>query len=145
MKILYTSVSRNSWILLIVCLAFSCGDDDDGTSGSIQADQSTVLIGDLNNCSVSSGTGTIFQFTIPYTATAGITIEQLRITTRVSNGDSINATNTMITDNGSEIGWATCFRYGTTNWVEYDVQLEGDDGSLSNVTTIRVERPTGAE
>ena len=123
----------------------SCSSDDDASSGSIQAQQQTATIGDLNNCNTSIGTGTIIELTIPYTASAGVTIEQLQINTQVSDGGSDSGVNTLFTDDGSEIGWVSCFRFGDQSWVEYEVRLESIDGVLSNPTTVRIDRPNGAE
>jgi len=50
--------------------------------------------------------------------TAGIAVQQLQITTRVSNGDIVPArVNTSFNDSGTEITWGSCFRYGSTTWV----------------------------
>ena len=132
------------FILLIVAIS-SCSSDDDASSGSIQTQQQTAAIGDLNNCNTSIGTGTIIALTIPYTAPTGITIEQLQVNTRVSDGGSDSGINTLFTDSGSEIGWVSCFRFGSQSWVEYEVRLESTDGVLSNPTTVRIDRPNGAE
>ena len=136
---------QTSLLYLCFLLTCACSSDDDAGATSIQAQQQTADIGNLNNCNTSIGTGTILEFAIPYTASTGTIIEQLQIQTRVSDGGSDSGINTLFTDIASEIVWVSCFRFGSQSWVEYEVRLESQDGTLSNPVTTRVDRPAGAE
>lgn len=137
---------KNLSILTFALLLFvNCSKDDEGSNATIMASAQTFEINGVNNCNTSSGSGSTFVMTIPYTSSDGVSIEKLQVTTKVSDGDSESNTNTLFTDNGSSIVWASCFRFGTQSWVEYEVRLEGNGGSFSNATTVRINKPTGAE
>ena len=134
------------FILVAVILIFlisSCGEDDAATS-SISTQATTFEFNALNNCNTSSGKGTVFFFETPYTITPGVTVKTMHIKTFVSNGDSDEKTNNIFTNENNVIEFATCFRFGSQTWFEYHVQLEGSDGSLSNPSVIRVNKPGGA-
>lgn len=132
-------------ILLFMFLTSCSNDDDSGPSSTISAQTQTFALNGTNNCDTSSGTGSTFVFTIPYTSSAGLTIEKLLIKTKVSDGgESPERVNTQITDNGTTITWVVCFRFGSQDWVEYEVRLEASDGTRSNSVTTRVNKPNGA-
>ncbi|MCL6266778.1 hypothetical protein [Flagellimonas myxillae] len=122
-----------------------CSKDDDGSGSTITASTQTFELNGVNNCNTSSGSGSTFVMTIPYTSSEGVSIERLQITTKVSGGDTESKTNTQFTDNGNSIVWASCFRFGSQAWVEYEVRLEGSGGSSSNPTTVRITKPNGAD
>ncbi|SHG78292.1 hypothetical protein [Flagellimonas flava] len=140
MKIVKHIAIWGSTILLFA----NCSKDDEGTKLSITANTQTFEVNGINNCNTSSGTGSTFVMTIPYTASEEVSIDRLQITTKVSDGGSESKTNTQFTDNGSTIVWASCFRFGSQDWVEYEVRLEGG-GSSSNAATIRIDKPNGAD
>lgn len=137
---------KNILIWTVTLLLFiSCSKDDEGSSTSITASAQTFQLNGINNCNTSSGSGSTFVMTIPYTSSDGVTIEKLQINTKVSDGDSDSDTNTQFTDTGTSIVWAICFRFGPQSWVEYEVKLEGSGGSSSNATTVRINKPNGAD
>lgn len=129
---------------LLLVTVIGCSKDDDGSDSSIKVETSTVSIEDINTCSTSIGVGTIFSFNTPYTSSEGLKIEKMRIKTTVSDGDSDDTLNTIFTDTGSSIEWITCFTFGTQSWVEYEVRLESGEGSISNISKIKVNKPNGA-
>ncbi|TAI47196.1 hypothetical protein [Flagellimonas allohymeniacidonis] len=138
--------SINIYFLMgILLLAVGCSKDDDGSESSINASSQTFELNGVNNCNTSLGTGSTFVMTIPYSSSDGISIQRLRISTKVSDGGSESSTNSQFTDNGTSIVWASCFRFGTQDWVEYEVRLEGDNGITSNPSIVRINKPTGAE
>ena len=135
-----------SIILLIGVTVLSCSKDDNGDSiATINAKTQTFTVNGINNCNTSSGSGSTFFFDIPYTTSTSSKIKQLQIKTIVSDGGSDSAINTKFTDENSTISWATCFRFGSQSWVEFEVVLEAQDGSKSNPTKVRVNKPNGAD
>ena len=135
----------NSIFTVLIILFFGCSKDNEESNGSINASPQTFELNGINNCDTTSGTGSTFVMTIPYTSSDGVVIERLQINTRVSNGDTENSENSQFTDTGSSIVWAVCFRFGPQDWVEYEVRLEGSNGSLSNASNVRINKPNGAE
>jgi hypothetical protein len=131
--------------LLLVLFTFGCASKGDGEARLISAGTQTFSVNGINNCNTNSGKGSTFVYTIPYTVPAGVTVDRLRIKSTVSNGESREAVNRVFTDDGSTIGWADCFRFGSQDWVEHDVRLESTSGAVSNQTKVRVNRPSGAQ
>ncbi|WP_422083500.1 hypothetical protein [Ulvibacterium sp.] len=135
---------NNSIFTVFLILFLSCSKDDGESIASINASTQTFELNGINNCNTTLGTGSTFVMTIPYTSSDGVSIERLQINTKVSDGGTESGINTQFTDNGSSVVWAVCFRFGTQDWVEYEVMLEGSDGSVSNTSTIRINKPGGA-
>lgn len=126
-------------------LALVACSKDDGPNETISAQTQTFTINGVNNCDLSSGKGSSFVLTIPYTISDGAIISKLLIKTKVSDGSSEpEKTNTQFTDNGSTVTWASCFRFGSQTWVEYEVRLETANGTKSNASKVRVNKPSGA-
>ncbi len=133
-------------ILVIVILLFvSCNKDDDSTNFTISITNSTFTTTGINNCTVTIGTGTILLVETPYEASDEQTIEQLLVKTTVSNGETEDNVVTTFQDDGSAIVIANCFHFGSQDWVEFEIRLESNQGAVSNASTIRIDRPTGAE
>ena len=130
-------------VFIFLFIVVGCKKDDNAGL-FINAEPQTFTVNGINNCNTSSGKGSTFVLDIPYTASPGLVIQQLKIKTRVSDGGSDEAVNTMFSDNGSTISWASCFRFGSQSWAEYEVQLESSGGVRSNPTTVRIDRPNGA-
>lgn len=138
-------LAKISTILLFVLVILSCSKDDNGgSSTSISAKTQTFAVDGMNNCSTSSGNGSTLLFDISYTSSTASMIKQLQIKTTVSDGGSDNKVNTTFTDKNSTISWATCFRFGSQDWVEFEVVLETQDGSKSDPSKVRVNKPSGA-
>lgn len=131
-------------IPILMVAVMSCSKSDDGTDASITAKAQTFELDGLNNCNTSSGNGSTIVCDIPYTTTSASKISKLLIKTTVSSGESDNAVNTKFTDKNGIIGWATCFRFGSQNWVEFEVVLEAMDGAKSNPSKVRIDKPDGA-
>ena len=130
--------------LLMTVFVGSCSKDDDPDAESISASAQTFQVNGLNNCSTAIGTGSTFVLTIPYTAPEDTSISRLLIRTEVSDGSSEEAVNTQFTDENNSIIWATCFHFGSQTWVEYEVRLESSNGSMSNPSVVRINKPDGA-
>nr|WP_299486887.1 hypothetical protein [uncultured Allomuricauda sp.] len=129
--------------IALLFVGISCSSDDESNL-SITANAQSFQLNGVNNCDLSGGTGSTFVMTIPYTSSDGVDIQKLQIKTKVSDGGSESKTNTQFTDNGTSIVWATCFRFGSQTWVEFEVTLEGSGNSSSNITTVRIDKPAGA-
>jgi hypothetical protein len=133
-----------SIMLLQLAIVTGCSKNDDGPDFSINAETQTYTINGINNCNTSSGAGSTFVFEIPYSSETNSAINKLQIRRTVSDGGSDVGVNTTFTDEDGIIGWAICFRFGSQDWVEMEVVLEAEDGSKSNPTKVRVNKPTGA-
>lgn len=133
--------------LLVVLLSVAiqgCSKDNEGSGSTINAQAQTFTGNGINNCSTSIGSGSTFLFNIPYTTTDGVVIDKLLIKTTVSNGESDDNVTTVFTDSGSVITWANCFRFGSQDWGDFEVRLQSTDGTTSNPTRVRVNKPAGA-
>lgn len=144
-----TKERKNRLFIMLLALIpivanLSCSKDDEGPAASINAATQTFHLNGLNNCNTSTGNGSTLVMQIPYTSTEGAAISKLHIKTTVSDGGSADQTNTQFTDENSTITWAICFRFASQDWVEFGVQLEAVDGSVSNVSKVRVNKPSGA-
>jgi len=134
-------------VLFVMILLVGCSKDDNGEQMSpIMAKSQTYEFDAVNDCSTSIGDGTAFYMKIPYTAPAGVTIEKVIGTRKVSNGDTedFETPSNLITDKDNIITWATCFTFGSQTWVEYDVRLKASDGNTSNAVKVKVNKPSGA-
>jgi hypothetical protein len=143
-KIRIGKVLSISVIMILMVALMGCSKSDDDTSASIIAMEQTFTVNGINNCNTSSGQGSTLVFDIPYTTSNSSKINKLQIKTTVSDGGSDNAINTQFTDKNGTISWATCFRYGSQDWVEFEVILEAQDGSKSNPSKVKVNKPSGA-
>ncbi|MEK6152737.1 hypothetical protein WIW50_05735 [Flavobacteriaceae bacterium 3-367] len=140
-----TTIQRLKASLLLVLVLVACSKSDEGeAAASINVQASTFLVENVNTCSTSLGAGTVLSFKTPYSTSQNLTIQKMLIKTTVSNGESKDATNTKFTDTGENIEWVSCFTFGSQDWVEYEVRLESTDGSVSNVSKVRVNKPSGA-
>ena len=135
----------SSMIVLLGVAIIGCSSDDDpNINGSINAQAQTFTVNGINNCNTSIGDGSTLVFEIPYTTSDGINITKLLIKSTVSDGGTQDAVNTQFSNTNNVIGWVSCFTFGSQDWVEYGVRLEASDGSISNTSTVRVNKPNGA-
>jgi hypothetical protein len=130
--------------IMLLLLVIGCSKDDDGPDFSISAETQTYTVNGINNCYTPKGAGTAFVFEIPYSSETNSAINKLQIKTTVSDGGSEEKVNTTFSDENGIIGWATCFLFGSQDWVEFEVALEAEDGSKSNPSKVRVNKPSGA-
>ena len=131
-------------MVFLMLTGISCSNDDDGMVSPIQLKTQTFEIQGLNNCNTATGQGSTVFLYIPYTATAGTTLLKLRRKSTVSNGESSNDVTTVFKVENSIIEWATCIRFGSQTWMEFEIVMEAADGTLSNPSTIRINKPSGA-
>ena len=132
-----------SIMVLLLAIVIGCSKDDD-PNFSISAETQTYTVNGINNCYTPKGAGTAFVFEIPYSSETNSAINKLQIKTTVSDGDSDVDVITTFTDEDGIIGWYVCFRFGSQDWAEFEVVLETEDGSKSNPTKVRVNKPSGA-
>lgn len=142
-KLVFCTIQNSITIVLFTLFLLSCSKDD-GPETTIMANSQTFSLNGINNCNTSLGSGSSFVMDIPYTILDGAVISKLRIKTTVSDGGSEEKLNTQFSDKNSTITWATCFRFGGQDWVEFDVQLESNKGGISNVSKVRINKPDGA-
>lgn len=136
------------WLMLLIMaalIAISCSKDDEGSNLFVTVSNSTFTVTSINNCSTSSGAGTILRVNTPYQLSDGQSIEKLLIRTTVSNGESEENMVATFQDDGSKTTFANCFRFGSQAWVEFQIRLESSEGVVSNTSTIRINKPNGAE
>lgn len=143
-RIAIGTIQKFMTTVLFLIVLTNCSKDDGAAESAIKAQKTTVSIEGVNNCSTSIGDGTILSLLTPYTAADGLVISKIRLKATVSNGESNESTTTNFTDSGSTIALDGCFTFGSQDWVEYEVRLEANDGSLSNTSTVRVNKPNGA-
>lgn len=143
-RIIFYKACRYLAVIFFLVAFIACSNDDEGAKSSISAKAQTFTVNGINNCSTSSGDGSTLVMKIPYTVSNGSIISKLRIKSTVSDGESEDKINTQFTNENSTITWATCFRFGGQDWVEYEVQLESNDGAKSNKSKVRIDRPNGA-
>lgn len=143
----YNAVNVILKMVVLAIFAFatvSCSKNEDVPVTAISAKAQTFTVNGINDCNTSSGSGSTLAFDIPYTSSSSSKINQLQIKTTVSDGGSDNKINTKFTDENNTISWATCFRFGSQDWVEFEVVLEAQDGTMSNPSKVRVNKPSGA-
>jgi len=139
------TIRKGIAVLLLFTVILGCKKDDEGTSFFVTTSNSNFTITAINNCDTSSGTGTILRVNTPYQLSDGQSIEKLLIRTTVSNGDSEENIVGTFQDDGSKTTFANCFRFGSQDWVEFQIRLESSEGVISNASTIRIDKPNGAE
>ncbi len=138
------NLSRILGILLLVLTASNCSKDDDDMASPVVLKTQTFVIQGTNNCNTSTGTGSTIFLYIPFTAPDGTAIKKLHRITRVSTGDSKEDVSTVFKNENNTIEWATCIRFGSLTWMEFEVRMEAADGTLSNASIVRINRPAGA-
>lgn len=131
-------------IIATLMLNVYCSKSDDGSNISIEAKTQTFSLNGINNCNTPSGNGSTFVMKIPYSTATGTTISKLHIKTVVSDGDNKTSVNTLFTDENNTITWVSCFRFGSQDWVEFEVVLEAEDGSKSNPSKVKINKPNEA-
>ena len=132
-------------ILLLVFFSIGCSkNSDDEMASPIQLKTQTFEIIGINDCNTSLGKGSTIFLYIPYTAPAGTSLKKLHRKSKVSNGESNEDVTTVFVDENNIIEWATCFRFGSQTWVEFEIKMEAEDGTLSNPSTVRINKPSEA-
>ena len=130
-KIEISKVFHILTILLLVLINMGCSKDDDEMPSPIVLKTQTFEINGLNNCNTSTGIGSTYFLYIPYTAPAGTTIVKLYRITRVSSGESKSDESTVFQNKNNVIEWATCIRFGSLTWMEFEIRMEAADGTLN--------------
>ncbi|WP_157941166.1 MULTISPECIES: hypothetical protein [Arenibacter] len=131
-------------ILLLVFTNMSCNKSDDDNGLFINIATMSSEIPALNNCDSGKGTGTGTLINVDYSSSPGLVIEKIHIKTSWSNGEGGNAVDLTFENDGSIVEFGECIRYEELSWIEYEVRLEASDGTLSNPSTIRINKPSGA-
>ena len=129
-----------SLLALCICLFVSCGGDDDVT-----ANTSTVTFDELNMCDIGSGLmATRFNFRIDYETAEGIEVSKIEFELEWTSGDSDEAETSSFVDMGTHVEYSWCYRFGSEDWVEITHTLVASDGSKSNTSVVRINKPEGA-
>lgn len=137
---------------LIVYLVFGliimgCSkSDNDPDISSVQLQSTTFTMEEINGCSHSSGgQGTRFLFEVFYTASDTSKIKKVLIKFIPSIGNPVETTiSSGFLNNGSRIKWGGCLRFFEGDWLDVETRLQTEDGTISNVSKVRVARPNGA-
>lgn len=139
-------IQKLIFAVLFLGVLAACNKDDDSPDLFINATTSNLTVNDgINDCNTSLGDGTTLRIEIRYTASPELSIDRLKVKTRVSNGESEEATTNSFNDDESKIIAFNCFHFGSQDWVEFEVRLESNAGVTSNPTTVRINKPNGAE
>tara|TARA_R110002049_G_scaffold15417_4_gene63046 strand:+ start:11180 stop:11641 length:462 start_codon:yes stop_codon:yes gene_type:complete len=125
---------------LIIAVTGCSKSDDTSLDGPITTGKLSISVDGVNNCLG----GTIITLKVPYTFSQPIKIKKLKLKTTLSNGTVNNYTDTTFQDNGSDIEFMECIVFDNITWQDYEVQLESEDGKISNITKGRLNKPTGA-
>lgn len=132
-------------ILLAMLIAVTgCSKDDDEIESLVVLKAQTFEIIGLNDCSLSSGSGSTTFLYIPYSAPSGTILKKLHRKTTVSSGESNEDVTTVFSDENNTIEWATCLRFGSQTWMEFEIRMESENGALSNPSVVRINKPAGA-
>ena len=127
-------------VTLLIAVTGCSKSDDTALDGPITAGKLSISVDGVNNCQG----GTIITLKVPYTLSQPLKIKKLRLKTTLSNGMVSNYTDTTFQDNGSNIEFMECIVFDNITWQDYEVQLESEDGNMSNTTKGRLNKPNGA-
>ena len=133
-------------MLLLLLALMGCSKSDDGEEkASIDVKITTSSFDTINMCDIGSGNnGTLFVFTISYTKLSVSEVDKVLFDVEWSNGDKDSAVETNFTDNGTSVVYDWCYRFGSLSWVEINQRLVSKDGTISNISKVRVNKPSSA-
>ena len=126
--------------LLSTFLFSGCGDSDD-----ITANSSSFSFIQLNTCDIGSGDlATRFNFRVNYDAALDVQISKVLFDIEWSSGDSDSAETSSIDDLATSVEYSWCYRFGSEDWVEITHRLVTSNGTESNESVVRIDKPDGA-
>ena len=133
--------------LFVFCIAAcSCSKKNDEPVPPIAAEPASITsTGSINGCVTSIGSGSMFYFVIPYKAPAGTVIDKFQYTIKASDGTKKDHQFNTTDGTDSFLNAGSCVRFGPgVTWVELTFILNSTNGLKSNPSTLRINRPAGA-
>ena len=141
----FNAIQKCMVATLFVMVLANCSNDDTESADSITIKAATASFEAVNTCALASGSnGTGFQFTIPYTKTGKKEISFVTVNLEWPTAQSSSSVESNFTDNGTSLTYNRCYRFADQDWVEITHYLVLEEGNGSNPTTLRVNRPAGA-
>lgn len=135
----------SSWLAIcLTIILISCSDDEPDILVTTQS--TTVSFGDLNTCDINDGGkfATLFEFTIPYQASSGIEVEKITTEWQWSTGNSGTNEETNFSNTGTSVVYDWCWRFGEDDWVDLTARIVTKQGVTSSPSTLRLNKPAGA-
>ena len=124
-------------------LVLGCSKDDD-SAGVLEAMPTEVTFTALNTCDIGGCClATEFDFTISYESSNGSKINKIMVSIIWSDGDTDTFETDDFNDSGTVITYDWCYRFSDSEWVDVTHVLVGKDGSKSNSSLVRVDKPEG--
>lgn len=141
------SMCRAPLFLLFCITIASCSKKNDAPAAFVKAEELKLKSTDVNGCTLSSGsTGSRFNFAIPYTTSPGITIKKVEYSTKFSSGTTSEGDFDVSVDGtDGSVEFFSCIRFASTTWSERTYTLVSSNGVKSNPLTIKIDKPAGAE
>lgn len=130
-------------LAIVVVLVLGCSKDDD-SAGTLEAMPPEVTFTALNTCDIGGCClATEFDFTISYESSNGSEINKITVSIQWSDGDTDTFETNDFTDSGTVVTYDWCYRFSESEWVDVSHVLVGKDGSKSNSSMVRVNKPEG--
>lgn len=130
-------------LMLAGLMALGCSKDDD-SAGTLEAMPPEVAFTALNTCDIGGCClATEFDFTISYESSNGSEINKITVSIQWSDGDTDTFETNDFTDSGTVVTYDWCYRFSESEWVDVTHVLVGKDGSKSNSSMVRVNKPEG--
>ncbi len=135
-------------ILLIILslLMLNCSDDDGTVEEFLSVLPSLVSFNAINTCDIGDPCclATEFDFRIGYEANGDTELNNIQVSILWSDGDTDTFETDDFNDFGTEVVYDWCYRFGESAWVEVTHVLVGRTGARSPASSVRVEKPDGA-
>ena len=131
-------------IIILISVTLSCSKDDDPKL-DIETEQTEVSFIDVNTCYAGGGVYyTEFNFVIRYTTSSpDIEIEKIHYSLGVGS-DVAEDDDYTFDDDGSQLSFSLCIKFGGTPALEYTATLISTEGHESNSRKVKIDRPAGA-
>ncbi len=142
------SVSSISFLLcsLFCAVLISCSKKSDKVDPFITTQPATITSIALNGCTLSSGnTGTRFYYSILYKVSPGVVIDKVEYTSEYSNGSKFTSEYAVTDGTSGTISRSICIRFASATWGDFNFTLVSSTGLKSNPSSIRIDKPAGAQ
>jgi hypothetical protein len=133
-------------IILLISVSLSCSKDDD-PKVDIETQPAEVSFVDVNTCQSPFGGSlhTNFFFTIPYkTASPDVKIQKIHYSVSVAGKAVGEKDDYTFNDTGTEIIFSICIRFAGAPEIDVTSTLISTDGRQSNSSTVKIDKPAGA-
>lgn len=136
-----------AFIAAVLCFTvlLGCSRDEGSVDIFITAKVSTSSFEELNTCDINSCClATEFDFKITYEASPGIEISKIIFDIKWPDGDLNSSEEITLTDNGTNVTYDWCYKFGISEWAEITHRLVTKQGITSNSSMVRLNKPEGA-